>query len=92
MTDQEIADSLSEAQRAAIVAAKIPPPTNILPNYRMVDLPNCGMTATEADKLQSLGLVSLPIRIGARTGTASYSGEIHPIGLRVRAILEKSNG
>lgn len=83
----EAAAGLSEAQRRAVMEAEVSPPTAFMPNYSAVLLHNSGMTASEVADLVALGLMTLPIRLGDRSYTSGYHGEIHPLGLAVRAHL-----
>lgn len=90
MTDPaQIAKSLSEAQKRALLAASVREPHSVMPTYRGVEvsMPDC--SHEECDELIRLGIWTLPISLGGRYGGRKYSGEIYPFGLSVRAILEK---
>ena len=84
-----IAAGLSEAQRRALMAAVVREPASFMPNYRAIELTAGGMSGAETEELKALGLVTLPICIGPRSGWPIYHGEIHPTGLAVRAYLQE---
>lgn len=87
-TPGDVSERLTETQRKALCGATVKKST-ILKNYYMLDMPCCGMSGQEAENLVKLGLVSLPIRSGPRCGPSTYHGEIHALGLAVRAHLER---
>ena len=88
MDPQQIADSLTEAQRSMLVTAKSYNNPSFMPNYHMIEIDCRGRQPDDAAALQELGLVTLPIRIGDRSCTLGFSGELLPLGIEVRRILE----
>lgn len=89
MDAETIAAGLTSAQRRALISADITPPRQLMPTYTSIKMPGCGMDGSEAEELRLLGLVTLPVRQGGYSGPSIYMGEIHPLGLAVRAIIEK---
>ncbi len=87
MKAEDVASKLTEAQRRALAGAKVREPHPVMPNYWAIEMPCCGMNGAESDELVKLGLVTLPIRRGGRSGPSIYFGEVHPLGLAVRALL-----
>ena len=91
MDAREIAGTLTKAQREALLGASVRPPSyairQLLGDYHQVELPSSRMSGLECQQLQHLGLVILPIR----TKGGALVGEIHPLGLAVRAILQESS-
>lgn len=89
MTDPaKITAGLSEAQREAFARMNVKPPLSILPNYYSVEFFGGDLPGVAAE-LQALGLVTLPIASDRHAPT--YYGEIHPLGLAVRAILQEED-
>ncbi|HEX7720489.1 MAG TPA: hypothetical protein VF389_11835 [Woeseiaceae bacterium] len=95
---EEIAAGLSDTQRQCLMRAKITAPLKnvtvggkpFMPDYWSVEVP--ASHSSEAPKqLEDMGLWSLPIRIGDRSHTSAYRGEILPLGRAVRKIIEARN-
>lgn len=84
---REVASKLTEAQREMLLAAVVIEPHSIMPNYWMVAIDCRGRSSADAEALQEMGLVSLPIRRGNRSCTLGFDGEILPLGRAVRSIL-----
>lgn len=84
---EQIAAKLSDAQRKALLGAKVHEPHSFMPNYHAVEF-KCAGNGAVVESLQDAGLVSLPIRLGDRSSTFGFSGEILPLGLEVRKLLE----
>lgn len=94
MTDtraQEIAGKLTKAQAAAIMSATIRPPhATFMPDYHAVRVPGfCDNAAVE--ELGKIGVWSLPIRTGNYWHTVEWCGQMLPLGLAVRRILERQD-
>ena len=84
-----IAAGLTRAQKRALLDAEVSEPVKWMKGYTGIKMEPCGMSANHVAELVSLGLVTLPIRAGDRSTTAFYQGEIHTLGLAVRAILQE---
>lgn len=85
-----IARGLTRAQREAILRMKVREPHSFMPNYHAVEFHSGSCGAVEVEAMQRMGLVTLPIATGGRSNP-TYHGEIHALGLAVRAHLENSH-
>ena len=98
MTEIErIAAGLTKAEIECLLGAEIKGPLKgvtvggkpFMPDYHSVEVP--GKDRMAVYDLQKLGVWSLPIRSGGRFCSGIYHGEIKPLGLALRAHLEKRN-
>ena len=90
-----VAGELTKAQRDCLLGAIVKPPLKnvtvggkpFMPNYWQVVVP-ANHSDNSPMELDKAGLWNLPIRIGDRSYTKEYHGQILPLGLLVRKHLE----
>ena len=96
-----IARGLTEEDRACLLNAKVTPPNPkvmvggkpFMPDYYSVEI-SCNSTRSQTAvlNLETKGMWTLPIRLGDRSYTRAYCGQILPLGLAVlKYIMEQDN-
>ena len=84
----KIAGDLTDSQRAALIDVEITPYHPFIPSYNVkISMGKC--SHDDREQFKTLGLMTLPILVGSRFGRGSYYGEIHPLGLAVRAYIRQ---